>query len=134
MSVGLCSLDLHQRAGPQCWHGGEGQQPLHGGHCPGDPGCSGGGSCAGLRRHETLAEEEERWASSLFRGQTCLYNCYRLWVGIWDEVFQLEHPCCCVGCTGVLLLGLMIRICCEMFFSLHGRDPFDPQLQPLRHK
>lgn len=67
-------------------------------------------------------------------GQTCLYNCYQLWVGIWDEVFQLEHPCCCVGCTGVLLLGLMIKICCEMFFSLHGRDPFDPQLQPLRHK
>lgn len=79
MSVGLCSLDLHQRAGAQCWHGGEGQQPLHGGHCPGDPGCSGGRSCAGLCRHETLAEEEERWASSMLRGP-------------WSDLFMQLPP------------------------------------------
>lgn len=62
LSDGLCSLDLHQRAGPQRWHGGEGQQPLHGGHCFGDLSCSGCRGGAGIRCYETLEEEEERWA------------------------------------------------------------------------
>lgn len=53
-------LDLHQRTGSQRWHSGEGQQPLHGGHCFGDPGSSGGRGSAGLCCHETLKEEEER--------------------------------------------------------------------------
>lgn len=111
-------LDLHQWAGPQRWHGGEGQQPLHGGHCSGNPGCSGGGSSAGLCCHETFKEEEERWAAlcHVDLGQTCLYNSYRL------RFFQLEHLWCC----RFPLLGLMIIKCCEMFFSIHGRDPFGP--------
>lgn len=80
------SLDLHQWAGPQRWHGGEGQQPLHGGHCSGDPGSSGGRGGAGLRRHETLTKEEKRWAPLCYvdLGLTCLYNCHRLWEGIKD--------------------------------------------------
>lgn len=83
-------LDLHQRAGPQRWHRGEGQQPLHGGHCSGDPGCSGGRGGAGLCCHETLKEEEERWAPLCYvdLGQTCLYNSYWLWVGIWNWSFN----------------------------------------------
>lgn len=77
------SLDLHQRAGAQCWHGGEGQQPLHGGHCSGDSGGSGGRSGAGLRCHETFKEEEKRWALCYVDfGQTCLYNFYGWWVQI----------------------------------------------------
>lgn len=64
LSPGLFS-DLHQRPGPQRGLRGEGQQPLHGGHRPGDPDRSGGGGRAGLPGHEALEEEEERWAAVL---------------------------------------------------------------------
>lgn len=72
-SLDLSSLDLHQWACPQRWHGGEGEQPLHGGHCSGDPGGSGGWGGAGIRSHETLKEGEKRWATLCYvdLGQTC---------------------------------------------------------------
>ena len=52
--------DLHQRAGPQRGHSGEGEQPLHGGHRAGHPGRTGGRRRTRLRRHEAPEEEEER--------------------------------------------------------------------------
>lgn len=59
-AMDFCVSDLHQRAGPQRRHCGEGEQPLHGGHRSGDPGCSGCRGGAGFCGHETLTEEEER--------------------------------------------------------------------------
>lgn len=70
-------LDLHQRTGSQCWHSGEGQQPLHGGDRFGDPGSSGCWGGARLCCHETLKEEEKRLAplSCVDLDESCLYNC-----------------------------------------------------------
>lgn len=59
-ALDVCVSDLHQWAGAQRRHGGEGEQPLHGGHRSGDTGRSGCRGGAGLCGHETLTEEEER--------------------------------------------------------------------------
>lgn len=56
----LCAPDLYQWAGSQCWHGGENQQPLHGGNSYGNPGSSGGWGGASLCCDETFKEEKER--------------------------------------------------------------------------